>query len=102
MQIPSDEGPAVAGRARLHRREEPSPVQAGAAGVGELRLSAPAQRAHRTQRGHRSAPSDGTGLALVGAICADRSNIYYALTLSTYLVYIFLISKFLTVTSSKT
>lgn len=39
LQVSSDEGAAVAGRARLHRREEPSPVQAGAAGVGELRLS---------------------------------------------------------------
>lgn len=37
--VPAEEGPAVIGGPRFHVREESAPVQAGAAGVRELRLN---------------------------------------------------------------
>lgn len=72
QKISSDEGAPVPGRAWVDCSEEPSPVQAGAAGVGELRLSEAA-----VLPTVESCRTDHIGLALVGAICADRSNLYY-------------------------
>lgn len=70
FQIPSDEGPLVAGRARINRSEESSPVQAGTTGVGELRLNA-------SRFSLLWLPSEATdpGLHWLRAICADRSNV---------------------------
>lgn len=51
--VPAEEGPTLAGGPRFHVREEPAPVQTGAAGVRELRLSR-----RRAIRG-RFAPENG-------------------------------------------